>query len=63
MVDWNDPMVIVGSAQVFMAFVLVIFTAFLWRSTDKYATLTEKDLKEKETFMPDWAPMSMKIRL
>jgi hypothetical protein len=31
-----------------VAFVLVIFTAFLWKSTEKYAKLTEKDLKEKE---------------
>ena len=48
MVDWNDPTVIVGFAQFFVTLVLVIFTAFLWKSTEKYAKLTEKDLKEKE---------------
>jgi hypothetical protein len=48
MVYWNDPVVVVGSAQTIMAFILVIFTAFLARSTDKYAKVTEKDLEEKE---------------
>jgi len=41
-------MVIVGGAQFFMSLVLALFTLFLWRSTDKYAQLTEKDLMIKE---------------
>ncbi|MGD0953563.1 MAG: hypothetical protein ABR985_14430 [Methanotrichaceae archaeon] len=48
MTDWTDPIVIVGMAQIFMALVLALFTSFLWKSTDKYAKLTEKDLKVKE---------------
>jgi hypothetical protein len=40
-------MVIVGGAQFFMAFVLALITAFFWKSTDKYAKLTEKDLEMK----------------
>lgn len=48
LVEWNDPMVIVGGAQIFMSLVLALFTLFLWRSTDKYAQLTERDLMIKE---------------
>lgn len=48
MVDWNDPTVIVGFAQFSVAFVLVIFTAFLWKSTEKYAKLTERILKKRK---------------
>ncbi len=39
---------IVGGAQVLMALVLALFSAFLWKSTDKYAKITEKDLEMKE---------------
>jgi len=46
--EWIDPVVIIGSAQVFLAFVLAIITLFLWKSTDKYAKLTERDLNDKE---------------
>jgi hypothetical protein len=46
--EWTDPMVFVGGAQIFMAFVLALFTAFLWWSTNKYAKITEEDLKLKE---------------
>ena len=48
MAEWTDPIVIVGIAQIFMALVLALFTAFLWKSTDKYAKLTGKDLEMKE---------------
>ncbi len=48
MTEWTDPIIIVGGAQIFMALVLALFTAFLWKSTDKYAKLTEKDLEIKE---------------
>jgi hypothetical protein len=46
--EWTDPIVIVGGAQILMAFVLALLTAFPWRSTDKYANLTEADLEVKE---------------
>ena len=47
MMEWTDPMVIVGAAQLFVAFVLAMFTAFLWNSTEKYANLTNTDLELK----------------
>jgi hypothetical protein len=56
--------VIVGGAQIFMALVLALFTAFLWKSTDKYARLTEKDLEIKERikylerFIKNWITSS-----
>jgi hypothetical protein len=37
-----------GRGTNFYGFVLTLFTAFLWKSTKKYAKITEKDLKLKE---------------
>ena len=37
-----------GGAQVLMALVLALFTAFSLKSTDKYTKITEKDLELKE---------------
>lgn len=45
MAEWTDPIVIVGIAQIFMALVLALFTAFLWKSTDNYAKISDETLE------------------
>ncbi len=62
MTEWSDPLAIVGTAQVMMAFVLAIFTLLLWRSTSEYAGQVKDQtdcMKKNIELMKDQANMDI----